>query len=109
MKRYALLAGFLVLGCGLAPAPTLADQAAINAVIGKTWNFEQGKTKGQIFCGPSTVKATFGGATYDGTLRVKGDQICTSYPKLRKGKEACFTVSKSGKGYKTSNGGTLWQ
>ncbi|TIP22659.1 MAG: hypothetical protein E5X67_36385 [Mesorhizobium sp.] len=43
-----------------------------------------------------------------GTLRIEGDQICTKYPKIKKGAENCFGISKTAKGYKTTHGATLW-
>ncbi|RWO88951.1 hypothetical protein [Mesorhizobium sp.] len=75
--------------------------ASVEAVIGKTWNFKQSKITGTIIYTTSTVAATFGGKTYEGTLRIEGDQICTKYPKIKKGAETCFGISKTAKGYKT--------
>ncbi|TIM04847.1 MAG: hypothetical protein E5Y32_29045 [Mesorhizobium sp.] len=85
-----------------------ADSASVEAVIGKTWNFKQGKITGTIIYTTSTVAAIFGGKTYEGTLRIEGDQICTKYPKIKKGAETCFGISKTAKGYKTTHGATLW-
>jgi hypothetical protein len=86
-----------------------ADAASVEAVIGKTWNFKQGKITGTITYTTSTVEATFGGKTYPGTLRVNGDRLCTKYPEIKKGAETCFGISKTTKGYKTTHGATLWQ
>ncbi len=72
------------------------------------WNFKQGKITGTIIYTTSTVAATFGGKTYEGTLRIEGDQICTKYPKIKKGAETCFGISKTVKGYKKTHGATLW-
>ena len=98
-----------VLVVGIGSTAALAQSANPQDVIGKTWNFKQGKTTGKVTYRSSTVKAQFGGKTYNGQLRLKGKQICTSYKQLRKGKESCFSISKTKSGYKTSNGGSLWK
>ncbi|MCF6119775.1 hypothetical protein L2449_23345 [Mesorhizobium muleiense] len=59
--------------------------------------FQKGKITGTIIYTTSTVAATFGGKTYEGTLRIEGDQICTKYPKIKKGAETCFGISKTAK------------
>ncbi|MBO9420309.1 hypothetical protein J7481_12460 [Labrenzia sp. R4_2] len=105
---------FINLGIAAAVFGLLAGTASAQSVkpqevIGKSWNFSQGKVSGKVTYRASTVKAQFGGKTYNGKLRVKGNQICTSYKELRKGKESCFSLTKTNAGYKTSNGGKLWK
>jgi uncharacterized membrane protein len=107
MKRAGI--SFIIIGCLTAslPCTAMAGKAAVNEVIGKTWNFVQGETKGQITYTKSAVTAKFGGKTYKGKLRLKSDKICTAYPELRDGEETCFGVAKSGSGYKTTHGATI--
>ncbi|WP_428527020.1 hypothetical protein [Roseibium sp.] len=104
---YATALSVLVIafGLGTAQAQTVDPQE----LLGKTWNFKQGKITGKVTYKTSKVKAQFGGKTYNGTLRIKGKQICTAYKQLRKGKEDCFSFTKTKSGYKNSNGATIWR
>jgi hypothetical protein len=86
----------------------VADTRQHGREFGRETDFKQGKITGTISYNTSTVAATFGGKTYEGTLRIDGDQICTKYPKIKKGAETCFGISKTAKGYKTTHGATLW-
>lgn len=115
IKGLTLMKNFMMkLGCVFAVSVAMASAASAQAVkpqevIGQSWNFKQGKITGKITYRSSTVKAQFGGKTYNGQLRIKGNQICTKYKELRKGKESCFSLTKTKNGYKTSKGGELWK
>ena len=66
-----------------------------------------GKIQGK---GPLWVEVgsgNFTGKTHRGTPRLKGDKIRTDNADLNGGRAECFGVSKSGNGYKTTNGATL--
>lgn len=78
-------------------------------LIGKTWNFKQGKISGKVTYKRSSITAKFGGKTYKGQLRIKGKNICTKYKDIRKGKEDCFSFTKTKNGYRNSNGATIWR
>ena len=85
-----------------------ADEASVRALVGKTWKFEQGGSSGVVIYKKSSVSVTFSdGTVRKGKLRLKGDQICTTYKEIRNGKETCFGASRSGKGYKTTSGAIL--
>jgi hypothetical protein len=53
------------------------------------------------------VTARSRGLSARGKLRLSGDMICTRFHQIRAGVETCFTVTRTGYGYKTSHGGTL--
>lgn len=91
-------------------SPALADRAAIDDLIGKTWNFKQGQTSGTVSYKKNSLTVKIkGGQTLKGKLRINGDQMCTKYAEIRNGRERCFGVSKKGDKYVTTAGGTLWK
>ncbi|CTQ55908.1 hypothetical protein LP7551_04458 [Roseibium album] len=107
-NRFLCVAAAFAFGLSLT-SPSLAASVSPDEVIGKTWFFQQGGAEGKVTYNRTSVKVRSGGKTFNGTLRVSGNKICTKYKTLRNGKESCFTVSKTKTGYKTSSGGKLWR
>ena len=87
----------------------LVDQIKAQ-IIGKKWKWASGgvngtiryKRNGSIFV---TISTSIKQDT--GTWRFKGNRLCTSYKKIRSGKEACVTYTKKGSQFVASNGGVL--
>ena len=91
----------------MSAATAYADKASVNALIGHTWNAKKGSTIAVVTYGHTSVKLKMNGKKHIGKLRIVGDEICTSYKTIRKGKEACFGVKKTANGYKSTTGFVL--
>jgi len=95
---------------GVASAQELTGAQIKELLSGKTgsWQSVDGKIKGKTGWGADgrgAVTGNFGDFDQDtGKWRVKGDQYCTRWSKIRKGKESCNPVISLGNGsYQVGN------
>ncbi|NRG18503.1 hypothetical protein HPQ64_12465 [Rhizobiales bacterium] len=94
-------------------AETITEAAFKSEIVGSNWKWQEGKYGGTItYKADGTISVTTnvkGIAKDTGRWWYKGDQFCSSYKKLRKGKEKCITFSKNAGQYQTSSGGRLYK
>ncbi len=97
----------VILLCGISQAShadTLKKKDVLNLISGKsaTWQTEDGKIKGTIAWaadGSQSVSGNFSGFDSDsGTWRIKGADVCSTWTKIRKGKEQCNPFEDLGGG-----------
>lgn len=107
----------LIIAFGLsidtALAETVTEAAFKSEIVGPNWKWQEGKYGGTItYNADGTINVTTnikGIAKDTGKWWYKGDQFCSSYRKLRKGKEKCITFSRNSGKYQTSSGGRLYK
>lgn len=109
MKVISTAAIFSLILSGIAYAETMTAAQIDSELIGKTLC---GKSKaGGTICvkhsagGKSVVLS--GGEKQTGVWRYEGNKHCTTWQKIRKGKEFCTTFDKTGSKYSNSFSGPI--
>lgn len=111
LKHY-LIAAVLVLGL---TSPSIAAQLSGDQIraefAGKTFSFKTKKGLTGKVRYSKTGKSKMSKTNFDikkdsGKWRIKGNKICATWKVIRKGKEKCFSISKTGSGKFVDSSGT---
>lgn len=111
MKQY-LIATVLVLGL---TSPSIAAKLSGDQIraefAGKTFSFQTkkgltGKVRYSKGGKSKMSKTNFDIKKDSGKWRIKGNKICNTWKIIRKGKEKCFSITKTGSGKFTDSSGT---
>ncbi|MEX3007792.1 hypothetical protein [Hoeflea sp. TYP-13] len=108
--KYALFGVAFLFTSEASFAANLTANEIKTEVIGKKWKWNKGKYYGTIRfnkSGSINVTTNTNIKKDRGTWKIKGNKMCTSYNKIRGGKERCDTYSKKGKKILASDGGVL--
>ena len=78
-------------------AKQLNDMELKELVTGSAAEWTNSKGSGKnIYRSDGTATAQWKGGGSEGTLVIKNDSLCTTWEKVRNGKEMCFTIYKTG-------------
>ena len=102
-KLLSMLVLGITFGCAGQPQPSPAaflTEAQLKALFSKdtTLRFDAGgaiKGVGTYFLN-GTARVNWGSGGALGKWRIVGDRFCTTYPNLRRGRETCNSVQKTG-------------
>lgn len=112
MKRYLVFAALFIGIASPSAAANLTGAQMKTEIVGKTVFFKTKKGNTGRVRYSKNGKSKLSKTNFDlkkdsGTWRIKGNKFCTTWKVIRKGKERCFSMSKTGAGKYASNDGTV--